>query len=422
MGQMWSRDREQTTRPIWQRWRGPAYSHISENVRDISPGNSRSSTSKCNSSSCWSWLLPTMHRVCEQDDNSGYVHNKDSRCWWRAVNSKDSFIRHDRERPDLIVGPHWSAKSVGHELSTTNTRLFSVHQTLKQTAPSTPVSESGSSLVAALSSCVQRDLDNHPLPLPLESGISVLIARTNGDVRWVVSVWRNVFTAPKWSELGNYSMTCLHGCYFSASTKPSAGWQVCLLWWRTTDSPSSSCLVTRKEKQRGSCIGSDFVKYLIDTNTLPTRLGALWEIKSRGWQVDAVAQHEFEVLHSGVAHLGCHIHYMHESSSSCISITLGLKYASCFPLFFILVLMWNCFKLKWETRVWYRYLFISKHRFYPRNQEQAQWLIVYTMTPFQLPSVSFSTVFKCCIILKDVDLHRKYEPIYPEFSGAGRAL
>lgn len=72
-----------------------------------------------------------------------------------------------------------------------------------------------------------------------------------------------------------------------------------------------------------------FLGVLDAKSSLPIRLGAICEIKSHGWQFDAVSRHKFEGLHNGVIHLGCQAHYMHESSSSCISITFPSQAEIC---------------------------------------------------------------------------------------------
>lgn len=59
------------------------------------------------------------------------------------------------------------------------------------------------------------------------------------------------------------------------------------------------------------------------------------KLKAMGDKFDATPQREFEGLRNRDVRLGCQIHYMHESSSSCYSLTfaLRLKHALCFPLF-----------------------------------------------------------------------------------------
>lgn len=106
-------------------------------------------------------------------------------------------------------------------------------------------------------------------------------------------------------------------------------------------SPSLLCVRTEKERQGETLFTSSYlVKFLgvLDANKLLTRLGAVWEIKSHGWLFDAVSQHEFEGLGKAVIHLGWQIHYMHESSSSCISITFASRAEICimFSIIFLL--------------------------------------------------------------------------------------
>lgn len=104
---------------------------------------------------------------------------------------------------------------------------------------------------------------------------------------------------------------------------------------------------------------------VFNANNLLPPLRAACEIKSPGWQFDAVSPHEFELLCNGVIHLGCQIHYVYESSSACISITFTTQTEICimcsitspFSIYFsshLLCFIWKLCKLAvkwWQSKV-----------------------------------------------------------------------
>lgn len=158
---------------------------------------------------------------------------------------------------------------------------------------------------------------------------------------------------------------------------------------------------------------------VLDANGLLTRLWAVCEIKSRGWQFDAASRHLKGYATESFIWDARSIICMNRHHRAFPSHSLPrLKYALCFPLFFFFSLPLEVSKSKYTVewgnkgviKIFICVGFISKKRSYTAQQQHTSCLNIFFQT------CGFSIVPWCVI------LNRKYEAIHPEFNGAGMPL